>query len=75
LESIEHEPDQLLRVAMGTEGSLGLVLDSQREGDQVIEHENVPVLVIEPELSDSLSGALLDVRDTPEGPRLALTSG
>lgn len=74
LESIEHEPDQLLRVAVSDAGSLGLVLDSQREGDQVIEHENTPILVIEAALSEFLSGAVLDVKDTPEGPRLSLSS-
>lgn len=73
LEASRSEESQLLRLTRMAEG-LGLALDEERAGDQVVEHQDRKVLVIEQDISQSLDGATLDAVDTPEGTRLVLQS-
>ena len=51
LESIDREPEQVLRLVPQSEG-LGLALDEKREDDQVIEYEGEAVMVMEPAIGD-----------------------
>lgn len=45
---------------------LGLVLDKEKEGDQVVGIEDVrKVLLIGPDLATGLEGAVLDYQETP----------
>ena len=47
---------------------LDLVLDKEKEGDQVVESEGgTKVLLIGPDLAPALDGMLVDHRETPEG--------
>ena len=55
LEAHATEQDQALRLAAPA-GQLTLVLDREREGDEVVEEEGVKVLVIEQDLSARLGG-------------------
>jgi len=73
LEASTSEESHALRLTRTAEG-LALALDEQREGDQVVEHDDRTVLVIEEEISRALAGATLDATETPEGPRLVLQS-
>lgn len=73
LEASTTEESQALRLTRTAEG-LALSLDEQREGDQVVQHDDRTVLVIEEEISSALAGATLDATETPEGPRLVLQS-
>jgi Fe-S cluster assembly iron-binding protein IscA len=66
LKVLEHEPGQLLRLIVKPDG-LGLTLDTEREDDQVVEHQGRPVMLVEPELGDRLSGFTLDVVAGPDG--------
>lgn len=63
----------VLRLTRQAEG-FGLALDEEREGDQVVLHEESKVLVIQPELSQELDGATVDVVNTPEGAQLIIKS-
>jgi len=74
LGSADHEPEQVIRLAPDRPGNYSLTLDTEQEGDQAVEHEGATVLVIESALSERLSGATLDVRQTPEGPSLSLSA-
>lgn len=71
LDANDPEADQVLRLRQSAEG-LGLVMDEEREGDQVVAHEERSVLVIEPAVAQALDGAVIDAVDTPEGQRLVL---
>jgi Fe-S cluster assembly iron-binding protein IscA len=71
LEASNTEEAQVLRLVRMAEG-LGLAVDEEREGDQVVEHEERKVLVIEPAISQALDGATIDAVDTPEGQRLTI---
>lgn len=70
LENAETQPGQTLRL-VEDQGNYGLTLDTKQEGDQVVEHEGVIVLLIGPELKAQLESVILDLQSTPQGPRLA----
>lgn len=65
-----QDPAMVLRLTATPDGSLGLMLDNAAEGDNVIEHEGIKVLVIEEELAGMMSGVNMDVEDTEEGSML-----
>ncbi|MGQ9674648.1 MAG: hypothetical protein ACUVX1_03170 [Chloroflexota bacterium] len=50
----------------------GLALDYPQQGDQVVEHNGHPVLVVDPMVGQVLDGTTVDVTDTPEGERLRI---
>jgi|FLYL01.1.fsa_nt_gi Fe-S cluster assembly iron-binding protein IscA len=67
----EENQDQLLRLTRSGDG-LGLALDEERDGDQVISHDDKKILVVDNEISQALDGATIDAVETPEGARLVL---
>lgn len=67
------EPDQVLRLVPAGSGMLTLVLDTIREGDQVVEHEGGKVLLVGAELADAVDGLMLDAEHTAEGCRLVIS--
>jgi len=66
-------PEEALRLIPTGEGELALVVDAPGEGDQVVEHEGVNVLLIGPELIDAVDGLVLDCMDTPQGLQLTIS--
>ena len=64
-----------LRLKMKATGQLGLVLDKESPDDNTIEHEGLKLLMVGHELDELLQGVTLDVRDTPDGPRLTILQG
>lgn len=66
------EPLAGLRLTTGESGQLGLGIDIETVGDQVVEHEGSKVLIVEKELATGLKGVTLDVEDTTEGPKLII---
>lgn len=64
-----------LRLTMKPPGQLGLILDRGLPTDQVVEHEGLKLLLVEPELVELLQEATLDVQDTPDGPKLTISRG
>ena len=61
---------QVMRLRANARGVVGLTLDVPRPGDEIIEYDGVPVLLIGPELQVGLEGGTIDVKDTPDGPSL-----
>ena len=68
-EHAEHAA-QVMRLGANARGVVGLTLDVPRAGDEIVEWEGVPVLLIGPELQGALDGGTIDVKDTPAGPSL-----
>ena len=66
------DPEAGLRLSMKPPGQLGIMLDSEAEGDQVVEHEGAKVLLVASELAPVIDGVTLDVQDTPDGPKLVV---
>ncbi|HEY78276.1 MAG TPA: adhesin [Dehalococcoidia bacterium] len=67
LQANTDEPEACLRLISNEQGQLGLGIDKERQGDQVVEHDDSKVLVVENDLADSLQGITMDVQDSPEG--------
>lgn len=61
-----------LRLAPTAPRQLGLVLGTEEEGDQVVEHEARKVLLVGEELSGALEGVTIDCQETSEGLRLVI---
>jgi Fe-S cluster assembly iron-binding protein IscA len=61
-----------LRIIDRGQGIIGLGIDIEAPGDQVVEYEGTKVLVIEPKLANNLQGVTIDVDETPEGPELVV---
>lgn len=66
-------PAVSLRLVARAPGQFGLVPDEEKEGDQVVEHEGLKVLLIDAELSALLGGVTIDCREGSEGPQLVFT--
>ena len=73
LRAHSDDPEVVLRLSMKPPGQLGILLDNEAEGDQVIEHEGVKVLLVASELAPMVEGVTLDIQDTPDGPKLVVT--
>jgi len=54
------------------EGDFGIVIDVERNGDRVIDHQDLKVLLIDPSLAKQLSSSVLDFKNPPDGPRFTL---
>ncbi|MFQ6116734.1 MAG: hypothetical protein ACE5LQ_00550, partial [Candidatus Bipolaricaulia bacterium] len=67
LDNAEAQPGQSLRL-MEEQGKYRLTLDTKREGDQVVEHEEATVLLVGTEIKAQLESTVLDLQDTPQGP-------
>jgi Fe-S cluster assembly iron-binding protein IscA len=65
-------PQAALRLVPRGGGELGLGIDIQYPGDEVVEDEGTKVLIVEHDLASRLNGITLDVDDTPEGPELVI---
>jgi len=66
------DPEIGLRLELKPPGQLGLVLDREVEGDQIVEHEGSKVLLVRDELAPFVDGITLDVRETADGPKLVI---
>jgi Fe-S cluster assembly iron-binding protein IscA len=67
LEDQDPNPAQVLRLISNTEGNFLLALDTEKDGDQVVKYNGRMVMVIEPSISEDLSGHTLDWKQTRAG--------
>lgn len=71
--SQEEATDKVLRlVSRGDQ--FELTFDTANEDDLVFQSEGANVLLVAPEMADTLADATIDAQDTPEGPRLTLST-
>jgi hypothetical protein len=68
-----RDPSQSLRLVTDDSGRLALVAGWVREGDQVVEHEGLKVLLIGAEVAEAVDGMIADCEDTSEGPCLTIS--
>lgn len=66
-------PKARLRLMDRGKGILGLGVDIEAPGDQIVEYEGIKVLIVEPGLATNLKGVTLDVDDTLEGAKLVIS--
>jgi len=67
------DPDMGLRLEPATSGGLGLLLDRERAGDQIVEYAGEKVLLVDDRLSEVLTGAEIDCE--PVGKEMHLVIG
>ena len=60
------------RLVFGEGGNLGLVLDGERPGDEVVQHGGKKVLLISPELHRLLGDIVLDIKNEAGNASLVL---
>ena len=72
----QHICDQtetVLRLTLNERGQHKFVPDCKREGDQVIEYQGVPLLVVDGTVSVALEGLQIDFVDNDKGQAWVLT--
>ncbi len=74
LDANRENDSDVLRLSQAA-GGMEMAIDQEQDGDQVIEHDERKVLVVERQLADALDGATIDIVDSPEGRHLALLEG
>ena len=72
LDNMRRGPYQGLRLVAGSGGKVTLVVDSTRQGDQVVRYQGTVVLLIESPIPMELWGTPLDVIYTPGVPTIVL---
>lgn len=63
-------PQAGLRLVNRGQSELGLGVDIELPGDQVVKYDGLKVLLVEHRLAKRLKGVTLDIDDTPDGPQL-----
>jgi len=66
-------PEARLRLMDRGQGKLGLGVDLEAIGDQIVEYEGIKVLIVEPGLATKFEEITLDVDDTPDGAELVIS--
>jgi len=69
--NVDH-PDACLRLRINDQGQLGLGIDIEMPGDEVVEYEGSKLIVVEPELAGNLKDLAIDVEDGNEGSQLVI---
>ncbi len=72
LEASVDMPQSRLRLMDRGKGDLGLGIDIEMPGDELVRYDGSTVLVVEHELAISLKGITLDVDDTATGPEIVV---
>ena len=72
LEASADMPQSRLRLMDRGEGNLGLGIDIEFPGDELVRYDGSTVLVVEHGLARSLRGITLDVDDTATGPEIVV---
>ena len=65
------DPEMGLRLSSMSPRELGVKLDREAEGDQVVEYEGIKVLLVAAKLAPLMEWAIIDTKDTTDGPRLS----
>lgn len=65
---------QALRIVRSAD-TYDLMLDDPREDDEAFTEDGQTYLLIGAEITEALEGAVLDVQEGPQGPRITLTEG
>ena len=65
-------PQGRLRLMDRGQGKLGLGVDIEMPGDELVEYDGVTVLVVERGLATNLKGVILDVKDGGNGSELVI---
>jgi Fe-S cluster assembly iron-binding protein IscA len=76
LQAINTEPGVCLRLfrSQSTANQLDMALDTEREGDQVVESKGIKIFLLDPEMSRVLERTIIDYDAMPEGNGFSITN-
>jgi Fe-S cluster assembly iron-binding protein IscA len=63
-----------LRIVYSEREGYHLTLDNPKDGDHVFQQDGERFLLLDAELTELLAEAIVDIQDSPQGPRLTLTT-
>ena len=76
LEVSNLDPGKFLRLATPPswtgEGDFGIVIDEERNKDDAVLFHGLKILLVDAGLTEQLPTAVLDFKDSPDGPRFTL---
>ncbi len=64
----DASPDQGVRLTPDGKGGIGLTIDAPSEGDEVIRHEETPLVIVDGRIAPLLDGAELDCKTDVDSP-------
>jgi len=73
LDNLDSQPGYCVRIRATGSGHFGLTLDKEGQGDLVVTHESLRVLLVDRETAGRLNDSILDYRDLGSGPEFTLT--
>jgi Fe-S cluster assembly iron-binding protein IscA len=75
LQAVEKGPGMSFRLVSSPSesGRLQMVLDKEKEGDQVVENEGVKVLLLDPDVNQLLDGRTINYEETAQGAGFTIT--
>lgn len=75
MQAAETEPEVGIRLILSPSipNQIEVVLDKEKEGDQIVESEGVKILLIDPEIGQRLEGVVIDYEQMPQGGRFSLS--
>jgi hypothetical protein len=62
-DAVAERPEVCLRFRSNEKGQFGLYPDTQRKGDQVVEHDGTPVLVLGRAIAAAMAGGTIDFQE------------
>jgi len=75
LQAVTTDPGAAVRLipSPSVPNQIEMILDKEKEGDQVVESEGVKILLLDPKIGGVLDGMVIDYEDTPQGTRFTIS--
>jgi Fe-S cluster assembly iron-binding protein IscA len=75
LQAAATEPDVAIRLIPSptVPNQIQMVLDKEKEGDQVVESEGVKILLLDSEIAPALEGMVIDYEESSQGAKFTLS--
>ena len=75
LQAATEEPEVGVRIipSSSVPNQLEMVLDIEKEGDQVVDSEGVKILLLGSDIAQALEGMVIDYQETTQGGRFTIS--
>jgi Fe-S cluster assembly iron-binding protein IscA len=75
LQAVTTDPEAAVRLipSPSVPNQIKMILDKEKEGDQVVESEGVKILLLDSEIGEVLEGMVIDYEETPQGTRFTIS--
>lgn len=75
LQAVATDPEVGIRLILSstTPNRIEMVLDKDKEGDQVVESEGAKILLLDPQIAQLLEGMVIDYEEKPQGGKFTVS--